>query len=96
MGWEIQFTDEFEVWWGSLTEAEQSSIDASVALLEMRGPNLGHPHSTGINGSRHTHMRELRTQHAGLSFRTLCAFDPRRMVILLVAVTRRAITAGTA
>lgn len=24
---------------------------------------LGFPHSGGINGSKHSHMRELRTQH---------------------------------
>ena len=29
-------------------------------------------------------MRELRTQHAGRPFRTLYAFDPRRMAILLI------------
>jgi hypothetical protein len=29
-------------------------------------------------------MRELLTQHGGRPFRTLYAFDPRRMVILLI------------
>ena len=29
-------------------------------------------------------MRELRTQHGGRPFRTLYAFDPRRMAILLI------------
>lgn len=29
-------------------------------------------------------MRELRTQHAGRPYRTLYAFDPRRMAILLL------------
>ena len=29
-------------------------------------------------------MRELRTQHAGRPYRTLYAFDPRRMAILLI------------
>jgi hypothetical protein len=29
-------------------------------------------------------MRELHTQHGGRPFRTLYAFDPRRMAILLV------------
>lgn len=57
---------------------------ASVQLLEERGPTLGHPHSSGISSSRHGHMRELRTQHGGRPFRTLYAFDPRRMAILLI------------
>ncbi|RYD82252.1 MAG: addiction module toxin RelE [Verrucomicrobiaceae bacterium] len=84
MVWEVEFTDELGEWWGSLTEQEQISIDASVRLLEARGPNLGHPHSSGVNGSRHSHMRELRVQHAGRPYRLLYAFDPRRSAILLI------------
>ena len=57
---------------------------ASVQLLEERGPDLGFPHTSGINGSRHGHMRELRTQHQGRAIRTLYAFDPRRSAILLL------------
>ena len=57
---------------------------ASVRLLEERGPTLGFPHSSGINGSKHSHMRELRTQHRGRPLRTLYAFDPRRSAILLI------------
>ena len=84
MTWEVEYTDEFGKWWASLTEAEQTSVAATVGLLEARGPNLGHPHSSGINGSRHGHMRELRRQHGGWPLRTLYAFDPRRMAILLI------------
>lgn len=83
MSWDVEYTDEFEAWWEGLSEQEQVSLAASVALLEERGPSLGHPHSSGINGSRHGHMRELRTQHGGRPFRTLYAFDPRRMAIFI-------------
>lgn len=82
--WEVEYTDEFEEWWSSLTEDEQVSLAASVQLLEERGPALGFPHSSGINGSKHGHMRELRTQHGGNPLRTLYAFDPRRAAILLI------------
>jgi hypothetical protein len=61
MKWEVEYTDEFDQWWSVLTEEEQISLAASVQLLEERGPNLGYPHSSGINGSKHSHMRELRT-----------------------------------
>ena len=71
MNWEVEYTDDFGDWWHSLTEAEQESLAASVRLLEDRGPALGYPHSSAINGSRHGHMRELRTQHNGLPYRTL-------------------------
>jgi len=45
---------------------------------------LGYPHSSGINGSRHSHMRELRVQSDGRPIRVFYAFDPRRMAILLI------------
>ena len=47
MTWNVEYTDEFGLWWSSLTEAEQVSLAASVGLLEARGPNLGFPHSKG-------------------------------------------------
>ena len=84
MKWEVEYTDEFEEWWLTLTETEQEDISASVYLLEQRGPSLGFPHSSGINGSKHSHMRELRTQHCGRPYRSLYAFDPRRAAILLI------------
>lgn len=82
--WEIEYTDEFEEWWAGLTQEEQESVSASVGLLEQCGPQLKHPHSSGINSSKHGQMRELRTQHAGEPIRTLYAFDPRRAAILLI------------
>ena len=84
MIWVVEFTDEFGAWWSTLCEDEQVSLAASVELLEQRGPALGYPHSSGITGSRHRHMRELRTQHGGRPLRTLYAFDPRRTAILLI------------
>lgn len=83
MEWEVEYTDEFEAWWITLTEAEQISVDAVVRLLEMRGPHLPFPHSSGIKGSKHSHMRELRIQHEGRPYRALYAFDPRRTAIVL-------------
>ena len=38
----------------------------------------------GVNGSKHTHMRELRIQHKGRPLRVLYAFDSSRAAILLV------------
>jgi len=82
--WEVEYTDAFGAWWNTLDEAAQVSIDASVRLPEDRGPRLGYPHSSGIQGSRHVHMRELRIQYAGRPYRILYAFDPRRAAILLI------------
>lgn len=84
MTWVVEYTDEFGLWWEGLPEDEQVSLAASVELLEERGPQLRFPHSSGINSSKHGHMRELRTQHLGRPLRTLYAFDPLRNAILLI------------
>jgi len=42
------------------------------------------PHSSGVEVSRHPHLRELRIQHEGRPYRVLYAFDPRRTAILLI------------
>ena len=85
MTWEVEFTNEFGVWWsGHLSEPEQDEIAAMVGLLEQRGPQLPFPYSSGIVSSRHTQMRELRIQFRGSPYRVLYAFDPRRVAILLL------------
>ena len=82
--WEVEYTDEFGEWWETLTEAEQVSVAAGVSLLEGLGPRLPFPHSSGVIGSKHSHMRELRIQHTGRPYRVLYAFDPRRVALLLI------------
>jgi len=84
MSWEVEFSDEFGRWWGGLNAAEQKSVDFTVSLLQEVGPTLRMPHSSGIEMSRHSHMRELRVQHEGRPYRVLYAFDPRRVAILLI------------
>ena len=84
MAWEVEVTEEFKSWWNGLTEDEQVSVGTTVGLLIEEGPNLSFPHSSKINGSRHSAMRELRVQHQGRPYRVLYIFDPRRVAILLV------------
>ena len=84
MVYEVEYTDEFGDWWNGLSEPEQESVAATVGLLEAKGPHLKFPHSSGIESSRHSHMRELRVQHGGDPYRVLYAFDPRRAAILLI------------
>lgn len=83
-GWDVEFTNEFGDWWESLAEEEQESVAVYVELLKQKGPSLRYPHSSGIAGSRHTHMRELRVQHGGRPYRVLYAFDPLRVALLLI------------
>jgi hypothetical protein len=82
--WEVEYTDEFAAWWQALDENEQESIAASVELLRQLGPHLPRPHADTVATSKHSNMKELRTQHRGRPLRTLFAFDPRRCAILLI------------
>ncbi len=84
MACEVEYTDEFGDWWSYLTDAEQVDVAAMINLLEARDVRLGFPQSSGINGSRHSHMRELRIQSGGKPIRIFYAFDPRRAAILLI------------
>lgn len=84
MSWIVEYTDEFGQWWTTLTENQQDDTAAMVGLLENRGPALPFPYSSGIEGSRHDHMRELRVQSMGKPLRVFYAFDPRRTAILLI------------
>lgn len=60
MAWGVEYTDQFESWWHSLSEAEQAEIDSKVALLEEQGRLLPRPHADVIGSSRHSNMKELR------------------------------------
>lgn len=85
MAYEVEVTDEWLRWYESLSITEQNELAASIGLLEGKGPQLPFPYSSGVASSRHAHMRELRTQAGGRPLRTLYAFDPRRVAILLIA-----------
>ncbi len=87
MPWEVEYTDEFEEWWETLTELEQDSITAAVNRLIVYGPTLGRPYADTIRASRHANMKELRPR--GGTIRILFAFDPRRVAILLLGGDKR-------
>jgi hypothetical protein len=84
MPWNVEHTDEFAEWYQGLNEMQQDDITAAGLLLIEMGPQLPFPYSSGINGSKHVHMRELRVQSGGRPLRVFYAFDPRRSAILLI------------
>lgn len=84
MAWNVEYTDEFAAWYRELSEGQQDDVTAAGLLLIEQGPQLPFPFSSGINGSKHTHMRELRVQSGGRPLRIFYAFDPRRSAILLI------------
>lgn len=79
--WEVEYTDQFNDWYQTLSEEHQDIVIARVELLESAGPGLGRPAVDNIHQSRHPNMKELRAEQAT---RILFAFDPRRTAILLV------------
>ena len=54
--WDVEFTDQFIAWWDELPLLDQRSVSAKIVLLEEKGPNLGFPHTSGVQGSRHGNM----------------------------------------
>src|SRR6266446_3761338 len=84
MAWNVEHTDEFAEWYHGLSEGQQDDVTAAGLLLIEQGPQLPFPYSSGINGSKHGHMRELRPQSGGRPLRVFYAFDPRRTAILLI------------
>ncbi|MCA1697751.1 MAG: type II toxin-antitoxin system RelE/ParE family toxin [Actinobacteria bacterium] len=83
--WDVEFTDEFEAWWDTLSVDDQQAIDAAMRVLEARGPSLGRPLVDTVAGSRHANMKELRVG----TIRILFCFDPRRAAILLIGGDKR-------
>ncbi len=84
VAWNVEHTDEFAEWFDHLSEPQQDDVIAAGLLLAEHGPQLPFPYSSGIAGSRHAHMRELRVQSGGRPMRMFYAFDPRRSAILLI------------
>jgi hypothetical protein len=84
MEWCVEFSEEFERWWDSLTEGQQESVNAKVILLQAKGPSLPRPHSDLIVTSKHSNMKELIVQHQGNPLRILYAFDSNRCAQLLL------------
>jgi hypothetical protein len=83
--WEVEYTDEFEAWWDTLSVDEQAAITVRVDRLQGHGPNLRRPLVGEIQGSKFDpRMKELRVEAGPASIRVLFIFDPRRTAILLI------------
>ena len=84
MNWTVEYTGGFGAWWKELVEGRQDDVASGAGLLEELGPGPPFPHSSGIEGSRHGHMRQLRVRSGGRPLRVFHAFNPRRTAILLI------------
>jgi hypothetical protein len=84
VAWEVERTDEFTEWWDSLSEDEQVSVSATVAVLSEKGPSLKRPYVGRLEHSKLPNLKELIIQHGGDPYRVLFMFDPRQTAILLL------------
>ncbi|PKH20130.1 diaminopimelate decarboxylase [Enterobacterales bacterium CwR94] len=81
--WEVNFTEDMEIWLNAQDDALIEDVLASLAVLKMYGPRLGRPWVDHIKGSRFFNMKELRVQSKGRPIRLFFAFNPRRQAIIL-------------
>ena|SRR5947209_5368486 len=80
--WKVELTAKAQKWYMALDDEDSDRMAAAFDELELRGPTLGRPFVDSINGSRHHHMKELRS--VGGHLRALFAFDPRRRAVVLL------------
>ena len=83
MAWEIEYTDEYNQWWDTLTDQEQDVVRGKVNRLAFYGRSLSAPHSKPLKGLRHQ-LYELRGQISRRPLRVFYAFDPRETAIVLI------------
>ena len=84
MPYVVNVSAEFERWFEVQDDSLQDSIAFAVGLLKERGPQLRRPYVDTLEGSRLSHLKELRVQHRGEPYRILYAFDLEREALLLV------------
>ena len=84
MPWEVEATDEYDVWFLEQSEDSQAAIRMKVELLNEYGPHLPRPHADTLKGSKLSNLKELRTQTENHVFRVAFIFDEERKAILLI------------
>lgn len=83
--WSVEFCDEFDSEFATLSPVVQDELLAHASLLKQFGPRLGSPWADTLNGSKYSNMKELRFRVDEGVWRVAFAFDPERKAIILVA-----------
>jgi len=84
MAWEIETTDEYDVWFLEQDENGQEVIRMKVELLAEYGPQLPRPHADTLKGSKLSNLKELRAQTENHVLRVAFIFDEERKAVLLI------------
>ena len=86
MAWQVEFTDEFNIWWDTLTDPEREALRSRFNRLRFYGPGLSRKYSKVVETRDRdgVAMRELRVQTPDLPpLRAFYVFDPRSAAIIL-------------
>jgi hypothetical protein len=84
MGWKVETTEEYDVWFLEQSENGQASIQMKVEFLKEYGPHLPRPHADTLKGSKLNNLKEIRTQTSNHVFRVAFLFDEERKAVLLI------------
>jgi hypothetical protein len=84
MAWNVETTDEYDVWFTEQTGESQASIQMKVEFLKDYGPLLPRPYADTLKGSKLSNLKELRAQTESHVFRVAFLFDEKRKAILLI------------
>lgn len=69
MSWDVYWHPEAEVERTKVPARERAAIDHAVEKLEVQGPLLSYPHSSGVRGA--DRLRELRPRRGNSPWRAL-------------------------
>ena len=83
--WDVDSSDEYDVWFLSLDEESKEAVLQRVLLLRQFGPNLPRPYSDVLHGSKkYKNLKELRNQTQNHLLRVSYYFDSARNAFLLI------------
>ena len=83
--WNVDSSDEYDVWFKTLDEESQVAVLSRVLLLRQYGPQLTRPYADTLKGSKkYKNLKELRNQTQQHVLRVSYYFDAKRNAFLLI------------
>lgn len=83
--WNVDSSNEYDVWFLNLDEESKEVVLQRVLLLHEYGPNLPRPYSDVLQGSKKLkNLKELRNQTQKHILRVTYYFDSERNAFLLI------------
>jgi len=89
MAWEVESTNEYDVWFLKQNAEGQASIQMLVELLKIYGPHLPRPYADTLKGSKLKNLKELRPKTAESIFRVAFIFNKKRNAVLLIGGNKK-------